>query len=140
EDPDQLAPAGAAAHFLGEHGIDAAGNSGVAAAGIAAADRLIGLVDENVATAQGLQQTKNPLQITFRTAPPLVAEVFELQNRNSGFAGQAFDHEGLAGPNRAAEQIALRHGGEVTLAPERNVLAEPGFDLFLALNVVECAR
>src|SRR5262249_19631591 len=97
EHPDDAAAVGATAHFLSEHGVDAAADTGIAAGGIAATESLVGFVDEDVATAEGVNKAEDFFEISLAAAHPFVAEVFHLHDRDARFAGKAFDQEGFAG-------------------------------------------
>ena len=137
EDPDDAAAVFFVAHFLGEHGVDAAGDGGFAAAGIATAERLIGFVDEDVTFADGFDGAENFFEIALGAAIPFVSEVLEDDNGNIRFTGKATDEKRFAGADGAAEKIA--HGDEIDLllAPEGYVLAEMFLEGVLALNLIE---
>ena len=111
----------------------------VAAARVALAERLVGLVDEHHAAAERADQPEDLLEVAFARADPAIAEILELDHRHAGFAGEALDQEGLAGADRAAQQIAHRQRLEIAGAPQRDVLAQPGLERFLAVVVVERA-
>ena len=89
---------------------------------------------------EGLQQAEDLFQIAFGAADPLVAEVLQLHHRHARFAGQAFDHEGLAGADRAAEQIAHRQGRQIDSASRARCPGAASFDCLLPVEVVERAR
>ena len=137
ENPDDAAAVFLVAHFLGEHGVDAAGDGGFAAAGIAAAERLIGFIDEDVAFADGFDGAEDFFEIALGAAIPFVAEIFQDDDGDVRFAGEAADEKRFAGADRAAEEIA--HGNEIDLllAPESDVLAEMFLERFLALDLIE---
>jgi hypothetical protein len=81
ENPDDAAAVFLVAHFLGEHGVDAAGDGGFAAAGIAAAEGLVGFVDEDVAFADAFDGAENPFEVALGAAIPFVAESFSGRRR-----------------------------------------------------------
>src|SRR5262245_22740576 len=74
----------------------------------ARAQRGVGLVDQDDYRRERLQQVENLLQVGLGRADPFVAEVFELDHVQPAVFGEAFGQEGLAGPDRAADQYAHR--------------------------------
>ena len=71
--------------------------------GIALAERLVGFVDEHHAAAERADQPEDLLEIALGGADPAIAEILELDHRHAGFAREAFDQEGLARADRAAQ-------------------------------------
>ncbi len=137
ENPDDAAAVFLVAHFLGEHGVNATGDGGFAAAGIAPAERLVRFVDENVAFADAFDGAENSFEIALGAAVPFVAKVFEDDDGDVGFAGEAADQKSFAGADGAADEVTHRDEIELLLAPESDVLAEMLLECVLSVDMVE---
>ena len=139
QDPQHLAAVTGVRHLLGHHRVDAPADAAVVAARVAPAQGLVGLVDEDHGAAEGVDQAEDLFEVALGRADPFVAEVLQLHHRHPGLAGDALDEVGLAGADRAAQQVAHRQRLEVAGLPQRDVLADPGFDRVLAVDVVQRA-
>lgn len=139
EDPEDFTAIAGAGHFLRHHGVDAGGNTGIAAAGGALAQRLIGLVNEHDAATEGVKEGENFLQIGFGRADPTGTEVLEHDNGDTGLTREAGGEVGFSGADGSAEKVAHGHDLERVLLPEFEVLAEVVLDAGEADDVVEGA-
>ena len=124
EHPDQLAAVAGVAHLAGDHREDAARGARVAA-GLAVAERRVGLVDDHDDRPHGPEDGEELLEVALGLAHVLRAEVRELDAGDADRAGEALGQVGLAGADRAADQVAHRRGVEPALGQQGRVVDQP---------------
>ena len=126
---------------------DARADAGVAAL-VAIAEHRVGLVDDHHDRAHRAHHAEHALEVALGLADVLAAEVLEHDRRDADRAGDAGREEALAGADRAAEQIAHRHGvelaaldqlGVVEQALLRGLVADDGVEPPLRLDELEHA-
>ncbi len=138
--PHDIAPVVGIGHLLRDHGIQSSRQTTVGDTRVTTPKRLVGLVNEHDAAAQGMDQAKDLLEVRFAGADPFVAEVLQFQYRDTGFAGQALDQEGLAGAHRSTQQVAHGQRLDVIDLPQCDVLAQPVLQDILTEVVIQGAR
>ena len=114
EHPDQLAAVTRVAHLRGDHREDPARGARVAA-GLALAERGVGLVDDDHDRAHRPQDREDLLEVGLGLADVLRPEVPQLHARDAHRPGEALGQVGLARADRPADQVAHRCGVEPTL-------------------------
>tara|TARA_B110000881_G_C18578479_1_gene520146 strand:+ start:1499 stop:2242 length:744 start_codon:yes stop_codon:yes gene_type:complete len=127
EDPDELATVTRVGHLLGYHGIDTARNAGVAGAGGAFSEGLVGFVDEDYTAVESVKEGENLFEVGLGGSDPAVAEVFERDDRNASFACEALGEVGFSGAHGAAKEVAHGHGFEFVTPPEVEIAFQPIF-------------
>jgi len=120
EHPHDAAAVRSVGHLLRDHGVEPAGEAAVARPRLAPSERLVRLVHEDDAPPQRPHQAEDLRRGSLRGAHPPVPEVLELHHRHARLAGEALDQEGLAGPDRSADEIAHGQG-----APDRRPATAP---------------
>lgn len=98
---------------------------------------MIGFINEDVTFADGFDGAEDFFEIALGAAVPFVAKIFEDDDWNVGFAGEATHEIRFAGADRTADEITHRDEIEFLFAPKSDVLAEMFFQCFLTLDVIE---
>ena len=134
--PDDAAAISRVAHLRRDHAEDAARRAGVAIL-LAAAERGVGLVDDDDDRAHRAQHGQDALEIALRLADVLRSKVLQHHARHADLAAHALGEERLARADRAAEQVAHRHAVEGAALEQRRVLAQPRLGGLVADDRVE---
>ena len=125
KDPDDAAAVARVRHLLGEHGVDASGQTAVAIATLALAGRLIGFVDEDDDLSERVQDGEDLLQVRLGRADPAIAEVLEDDAGMPSSPAQHCTRKVLPVPMRPADQISHRQRAQRATSQQLGVLAQP---------------
>ena len=122
--PDDAAAVLRVAHLRRDHAEHTARRAGIAVL-LAAAERRVGLVDDNDDRPHGAQHGQHALEIAFGLADILGSEVLEDHARHADLAADALREKRLAGADRTAQQIPHRQAIERAALEQRRVFPEP---------------